>query len=297
MAAGARTEGTEKMKATVFLGGGRITGAMAAGLRLAGDTGEIVVYDRHPEKLRALQRESRVKVARDLKAAIERAHILIVAVRPASVAEMLDEVAECAAPVPRLCVSLAAGIPLRQLRARIGVPARWVRAMPSPVCRIGLGLTPLSFDRGVGKTGRARVRGLFAKVGQVLEIPERQMDAITATHSPTHGYHALATLAKAAREAGLDHTTALIAAAHALCDGITNWRESGADLTDLLQEAATPGGIAAATMSAMDASGYGRAVAKGLEAGIQQAQRNARRQTSVRPGPKARLILSGRSQR
>jgi pyrroline-5-carboxylate reductase len=48
-------------------------------------------------------------------------------------------------------------------------------------------------------------------------------------------------------------------------------------LADLLQEAATPGGIAAATISAMDKSGYAKAVAKGLKAGVHQAQRNARR--------------------
>jgi pyrroline-5-carboxylate reductase len=48
------------MKATVFLGGGRITGALCAGLRLAGDRRKIVVYDRHPEKLKALRRESHV---------------------------------------------------------------------------------------------------------------------------------------------------------------------------------------------------------------------------------------------
>ena len=58
------------MKATVFLGGGRITSAMAAGLRLAGYERKIVVYDRNPEKLRALRRESRVEIARDLKSAV-----------------------------------------------------------------------------------------------------------------------------------------------------------------------------------------------------------------------------------
>ena len=58
-------------EATVFLGGGRITGALAAGLRLARDKRTILVYDRHPEKVRELQRESMVEVARDLKSAIE----------------------------------------------------------------------------------------------------------------------------------------------------------------------------------------------------------------------------------
>jgi pyrroline-5-carboxylate reductase len=203
--------------------------------------------------------------------------MLIVAVRPASVAELLDEVAACGAAVPRLCVSLAAGIPLRKLRSLIGTRARWVRAMPSPVCRIGRGLTALSFDRGMSKAERLRVRRFFEQVGPVLEIPERQFDAFTATYSSSHGYHALATLAKAAQKAGLDRATALTAAAHALSDGVAYWRESGQELSDLLHEAITPGGIAAATMTAMDKSGYARIVAKGLDAGIQQARKNAKR--------------------
>ena len=261
--------------ATVFLGGGRITGALAAGLRLAGDERPIVVYDRHPEKLRALRRESRVEIARDLKSAVQRARMLIVAVRPSSVREMLVEVAACGAQPPKLCISLAAGIPLRNLRAWLGTPVRWARAMPSPVCRIDRGFTPVCFDRAVPKKDRALVRRMFEQVGTVLEIKEAQMDAITASSSPTHGYHALKSLAESARSAGLNSETALIAAAHALRDGIEYWRESGETLDDLLGEAATPGGIAAATMAAMDRAGYQRAVADGIKAGIQRARKNA----------------------
>jgi pyrroline-5-carboxylate reductase len=118
---------------------------------------------------------------------------------------------------------------------------------------------------------------MFEQVGPVLEIADRQMDAITATHSPSHGYHALATLAKAAERAGLDRATALTAAAHALGDSIFYWRQSGESLDDLLHEAATPGGIAAATMAAMDEGGYVRVVEKGIRAGVGRARRNARR--------------------
>jgi pyrroline-5-carboxylate reductase len=265
------------MKATVFLGGGHITGALAAGLRLAGFSGEIVVYDRNPSKLRALRRESRVEIARDLKSAVERAGMLVIAVRPASVMGVLGEVAACGVAAPKLSVSLAAGIPLQNLRAWLGPPVHWARAMPSPVCRIAKGLTPVSFARSVTAAERARVRQFFAHVGPVLDLPERQLDAITAAHSPTHGYHALATLAKAAQDAGLDRATALTASAHALSDGIVYWRESGQPLEELLREAATPGGVAAATMSAMDAAGYQRVVQAGIGAGVKQGRRNARR--------------------
>ncbi len=263
------------MKTTVFLGGGRITGAVAAGLCLAGDQRRIVAYDRHPEKLRALRRESRVEVARDLKSAVASAEMLIIAVRPASVKEMLAEVTACGAKPPQLGISLAAGVPLKNLRAWLR-KVHWARAMPSPVCRIGKGLTPISFDRTITKAERVHVRRLFEQVGPVCEIPERQMDIITATHSPSHGYHALTTLARAAQAAGLDRRTALIAAAHAFSDGIMYWRESGLGLEELLHEAATPGGIAAATMAAMAKSGYARSVETGLNAGIRRARQNAK---------------------
>jgi pyrroline-5-carboxylate reductase len=263
-------------KATVFLGGGHITAALAAGLRLTGYEEAIVVYDRHPEKLRALRRESQVEIARDLKSAVEQAAMLVIAVRPASVHDLLKEVADCGVAAPRLCASLAAGIPLPNLRTWLGPPVHWARAMPSPVCRIAKGLTPVSFARSVTTSERARLRRFFARVGPVLDLPEPQLDAITATHSPTYGYHALATLAKAAQAAGLNRATALTAAAHALSDGILYWRESGQPLEHLLREAATPGGIAAATMAAMDASGYARALENGIQAGIQRARLNAK---------------------
>lgn len=264
--------------AAVFLGGGRITSAMTTGLRLAGYREKIFVYDRNPEKLRALRRESQVESARDLKSVLAHAAMLIIAVRPNSVTEILDEVKCCGVSPPKLCVSLAAGIPLSRLRARM--QTHWVRAMPSPVCRVGRGLTALCFDRNVTKPERVRVRRFFALVGQVLEISESsesRFDAFTAVYSSSHGYHALAALAKAGEQVGLDRATALTAAAHALSDGISYWRESQSPLAELLREAATPGGIAAATLAAMDKAGFAQAVSAGVQAGIKRARRNARR--------------------
>jgi pyrroline-5-carboxylate reductase len=264
-------------KATVFLGGGRITSALIAGLRLSGYGGRIIVHDRNSKKLRALRREFRIESAGDLKSAVARADTLIVAVRPASVAEMLDEVERFRAiKKPVLAISLAAGIPIKKLRARLGPPVQWARAMPSPVCRIGGGLTAVAFDRQVSKRRRKQVRELFARVGPVREIPENRFDIFTATFSPSHGYHALAALAKAAENAGLSRGLALSSAAHALADSISYWRQSGENLDVLLGEAATPGGTAAATMAAMDDAGYARAVARGLRAGVERGRKNAR---------------------
>ena len=265
------------MKTIVFLGGGRITSALIAGLRLAKFGEPIVVHDRHPKKLQQLKREYGVVVEADLHRAVASARLLMIAVRPDSVRGLLKDIAPYVVYRRLTAVSLAAGIPLSKLRAGLGLPVRWARAMPSPVCRSGRGLTALTFGRGLSPAARAEVRNLFALVGPVVEIPEKRFDAFTVTFSSSHGYHALATLTSAAERIGLDRKTARMAAAHALADGIVAWREGDVPLDELLPEAATPGGTAAAVMASLDGAGYRKMVVQALRAGIRQAQRNAAR--------------------
>jgi NADP oxidoreductase coenzyme F420-dependent len=80
------------MKATVFLGGGRITAALLAGLHGARDSRPVLVYDRHPEKLRRLRRHYGVAIEPDLQRAIAQARLVIIAVRPSSVADLLRNI-------------------------------------------------------------------------------------------------------------------------------------------------------------------------------------------------------------
>lgn len=274
----------------VFLGGGRITSAMLAGLRLAKTKHRLIVHERNPGKLRDLKKRYAAVVEPDLKRAVARADLLLIAVRPGSVKELLREIGEVDHPL--LAVSLAAGVPIQILKNLLGPPVRWVRAMPSPVCRSGLGLTAVAFPqtppkedgrkkdrqkKDHRKNDRRRVRSLFGSFGPVVEIPKKTFDAFTVTFSPSHGYHALAALADAAQRVGLDRKTALLAGAHALADGIVAWRQGNQSLESLLEESATPGGIAAATATGMDAAGYRRAVGKGVAAGLRRARANARR--------------------
>ena len=264
------------MSTTVFIGGGRITGALVAGLCRAGHQGTIVIHDRNPEKLRALERDFAVAVEPDLQSAVAESDMLILAVRPPAVADAVDHLARRASHSGLLAVCLAAGIPLKKLR-RSGSEVRWARALPSPICRIGRGLTAVSFARNWSLPDRNQVRGFFEQVGPVLEMAESRMDAFNAAYSPALGYHALDILAKTAQAAGLDARMARTAGAHALADAILYWRESGHNLSDLLQEAATPGGTSAATLAAMDTAGYKKSIERGIAAGIRQARANARR--------------------
>jgi pyrroline-5-carboxylate reductase len=265
-----------RKNAVVFLGGGRITSALLAGLRLAGFRQPVVVHDHNPHKLRQLKRQYDVQVEPDLRRAVEQAHLLIVAVRPDGVRDLLQQIGHAGQFRSLTAVSLAAGIPLKNLRAWAGLRLRWARAMPSPVARTGRGLTAITFDRGLPVSARREIRDFFSRVGTVLEIPENRFDAFTVTYSSSHGYHALSALAEAAENLGLDRKTALTAAAHALADGVLAWRASTLSLDALLNEAATPGGIAASTMSKMNQSGYKRSVQLGLRAGMRRAAKNAK---------------------
>lgn len=263
------------MKATVFLGGGRITSALVSGLRLAGYDELIVIHDRHPAKLRRFQREFHVRAERDLQRAVAQAGLLVVAVRPDSVKNLLANIGRVDRRLT--VVSLAAGVPLPKLGRALGPPVRWARAMPSPTCRTGRGFTALAFAREMSKSDRKRVRDFFGQVGAVIEVPEKKFDIFTATYSSSHGYHALAALSNAGKRLGLDRKTALEAAAHALAGGVMAFTEGGLPLEKLMHEAATPGGIAAQVIKTMDDAGYYRIVERGVRAGVARARANARR--------------------
>src|SRR5260221_2991149 len=182
------------MSTVVFLGGGRITSAMVAGLRLARTKHRLIVHDRNPGNLRDLKKRYAVAVEPDLNSAIKQADMLIVAVRPSSVREVLRTLGDPGRPL--LAVSVAAGVPLRVLSKLLGPPVLWARAMPSPLCRSGRGLTAVPFSRTLSTPNPKSLHGLFATFGQVVEIPGSKFHGFTLTYSCNHRYHAPPTLAR-----------------------------------------------------------------------------------------------------
>ena len=109
------------MKALVFLGGGRITTALIAGLRLSGYKKPIVVHDRNPQKLRVLKENFRIIAEPDFERAIAQAGLLILAVRP-------DAVRQCPAQSPPATVCLK----LQQTPTQADRESAWPQASRSP---------------------------------------------------------------------------------------------------------------------------------------------------------------------
>src|SRR5690348_5103156 len=87
---------------TVFVGGGRITSALCAGLRLAGYRQPLIVHDRNDPKLRALKRQFHVSRESVLSRAVAQADLLLLAVRPQNVMEVLASIRDVAAANPEM---------------------------------------------------------------------------------------------------------------------------------------------------------------------------------------------------
>ena len=258
------------MNTIVFLGGGRFTAALLAGLTAANFRAKFVVHDRHPQKLRKLQKKFGVAVELDLSSAVKRADLLILAVRPQSVRDLIRAMPAQERTLPVL--SLAAGIALESLRAWSPPRLQWARAMPSPACRTRHGLTALAFTVEYPRSARHLIESLFAGVGDVLILAESQFDTFTVLYSVSHGQHTLQAMTQAGVKLGLRRSVSERAAAHALCESIRSLRASDASLDDLLREAATPGGTSAAVLASLKDSGYTEMLERALRAGVRRAK-------------------------
>lgn len=110
----------------------------------------------------------------------------IEAVAPAAAASLL------AAPAggEPLLISVLAGVTLARLQALF--PGRaCVRAVPNTPALVLAGLTGLSWGEGVDEARREQVRRLFAQVGEVLDLPEPQLDPFLALTSSGPAFLAL----------------------------------------------------------------------------------------------------------
>lgn len=140
-----------------------------------------------------LSRQLQLPVAAD-GAEAWRAPVVLLAVKPQQV-ELVAAAAPAAVAVPGggespLLISVLAGVSLARLQ-RLFPGHRCVRAVPNTPCLVRAGLTGLAWGEGIGPERREWVGCLFAQVGEVLELPEVQLDAFLALTSSGPAFVAL----------------------------------------------------------------------------------------------------------
>lgn len=110
--------------------------------------------------------------------AVEGADIVLVAVKPAYVKEVLQEVSSSISP-EALVISVAAGVETSTMEKFLPETVAVIRAMPNTPALISLGLTGISKGSRVSDEQLKSAVELFESVGKTLVIPEDKIDELS----------------------------------------------------------------------------------------------------------------------
>lgn len=237
------------------MGAGLVRGWLAAAALRPED---IVVAEPHvpsAETLAALG--VRIAAAGDAVAA---APLVVLAVKPQVLAAVVQELA--AALSGRLAVSIAAGIPLKQLEAWAPA-ARWVRAMPNQPVTVRAGATALVAAAGVRAAERRDVEALFAAVGRTVWLDdEAALHAVTglAGSGPAFVAVFLEAMEDAGVRAGLPRQLARELALATVAGSVAQLRHTSCEPAQLKDAVTSPGGTTIAGLAALEEAGLRAAV-------------------------------------
>ena len=169
-----------------FLGAGSMARAVLAGLLKPGVSvqGGIRATNRSPAKANELSNTSGVTawaIETDPDAnlkAVNGARIVVVAVKPAMVADLLREIAGSLDP-GTLVISVAAGVTVATFESLLPESVRVIRSMPNTPAIVGKAVTGLSAGTRSTPEDLELAKTLFETVGDVLVVPEEKLDALS----------------------------------------------------------------------------------------------------------------------
>ena len=232
--------GTMKDQRVAVLGLGKIgtillQGLLKAGLAPAGVRGTV----RHAERAATLSGRLPVAVDTDNRAAVRGAGVVVLAVKPQNVGELLEQIRPEVTPAT-LVVSVAASVPTSFIETRLekGVPV--VRAMPNTPCQVGAGMTGLCRGSHATDAHLDTARQLFNTVGRTVVVDEKHMDAVTglSASGPAFIYIILESLAEAGVKVGLPRDIANLLAGQTMLGAAKVALDTG-DHPALLKDAVT----------------------------------------------------------
>ena len=174
-----------------FIGGGNMAEALVRGL-LAGGVAPTAITVSEPvaERSDFLRTRYNIKAAGDNREVISRSDVVILAVKPQVWGNVHPHLADT---VSRnvLFITIMAGISTATIEAPFVEKIRVTRVMPNTPALVRAGLTALAWGDGLEAGQQEWVRALFAHVGEVLELPESQLDAFLALTSSGPAFVAL----------------------------------------------------------------------------------------------------------
>ena len=237
---------TKTEKKIAVLGCGKMGTILLQGFMKHGlvNKGEAVATVQHEEHRRQLTRElPGVAVSTDNRSAVSGAPVVLLAVKPQALPQLLDEIAPVLAP-ETLLISIAASTTTRFIQQHVSSNVHVVRAMPNTPAMVGAAMTALCAGATARKHHLDIVKSLFESVGRAVVVDEKHMDAITALSGsgPAFTFVILESMAEAGVKVGLPREMATMLAAQTLFGAAKLALETGHHPALLKDAVTTPAG-------------------------------------------------------
>lgn len=238
-----------------FIGAGAMAEALFKGMLTSGlfACKEILVSDVNVTRLQQLAEKYGIRTTSDNKDVIRETEIVVLAVKPAVMPALLEEIG-FQARNGQLYISVAAGISSGLIESYFSLPVPVIRVMPNTPCLVGAGASAYTMGSNAGAADARMADTLLSAVGIAVQVPEHLMDAVTGLSGsgPAYVFTIIEALADAGVRAGLPRDTATILAAQTLLGAAKMVQETGEHPARLRDMVTTPGGTTIAGLHILE---------------------------------------------
>ena len=257
-----------------FLGAGNMAEAIADAIldaKLAAPE-SLSACDISAERRRLFQAKG-IRVTDHAPETVAQAEILIVAVKPQNLPELLPLIAP-ALNRSHLLISICAGIPARTFEAAAPIPLRVVRVMPNTPLQVRLGAAALCKGAHATDADLELAAEIFRAAGEVVCVPEEQMNAVTALSGsgPAYFYALVEALIQAGVEQGLSEEVARKLAVQTARGAGEMMAVSHASPGELRRRVTSKGGTTEAALRCMAAGKFPETIAAAVAAAVLRAR-------------------------
>lgn len=259
---------------TGFIGGGKMAEAIIADLVRSHivTPGDIYVCDIDEERRRLLKRRHGVNVFADNILMLGVVDVVFLAVKPQVLNSVLDEIAGSLAR-EHLVISIAAGKRLSTIESKLP-NAKVIRVMPNLAALISEGMSVFCTGKRVTVADRKKAITLLSCFGQVLELPEKHFDAVTALSGSGPAFFAyyLKLMIEAGVALGLKRSDAALLAEQTML-GTANLLVKGEfEADELISAVSSAKGTTVAGFKVLNKSSMKNIVTKTLEAAAKRSK-------------------------
>jgi len=257
-----------------FLGTGQMATALAKGWLAAGlaAANRTLGSDPVSHARERFQDVTGASAVADNQEVVAASDLLIIAVKPQSMARLLAEIAPTVS-ARHLVVSIAAGITLKQLAEGLGKDRRLIRVMPNTPCLLGASASGFCPNDAANSGDIELVQKLLDAVGKAFRLPEPLLDAVTGLSGsgPAFVYVMIEALSDGGVRMGLPRDVATALAAQTVLGAARMVLESGTHPGALKDAVASPGGTTIAGLHELERAGVRGALMDAVEAATRRA--------------------------